>query len=605
VRCCHGFGGGPPAAEPGQLKQNGGFGVRRAKHASIVVTAAALVAGVLSITGPAQAAVTAAAGIPITIENSGKCMNVAGASTANGAKVIQYTCVASALNDKWSVDSIGNDKYQIKNIGSGKCLTVLGASTSNNASLIQWACTTNGNETWYIESQYERPTMRLISVGSGLCLDVPGRSVDNNVNLIQYTCQAGDGTSNERVIMPPTTSAAVVHRPYTSKQPVAVVQDGQAAANGTKPVSYNWIGADNELYTITDFNPDWVQPDPSAPAPAGYYTTGYGYTGRPAAAVLADQRVHVIAHDAAAGDVQYWDETTGGTGEYGDLYDIGGAMDAQPTLGPSGGPGQAVYAVIGGVLWFDPEGPGNLYSPIGDWRSLGGTGLTGVPASVRNGSGARVFARTTTGAIQTATLSGQTLSDWSSLGGTGLGDPNVLALPGNLSLVSARAVDGSIVYKKQNADGTFPAAWTTITGLASAGNPSAVIGSADGRIDIAIRGTDSLVYVSQETAAGSGQFGGWTQLSDPTGDPNTIAASDPTAFAYDVPSGKSFGVIFQSTNPDLDGPYGVYLAPGWDPTAPAAAVARTAKARTGLHYEKIAKPKKMEKASAKKTAMAH
>ncbi len=581
--------------------------MRRTKQKTIVVTVAALVAGVLSIASPAQAAaVTATAGIPITIENSGKCMNVGGASTANGAKVIQYTCVASALNDKWSINSVGDDKYQIINIASGKCLTVLGASTSNNASLIQWACTTNGNETWYIESQYERPTMRLISAGSGLCVDVPGRSVDNNVNLIQYTCQAGDGTPNERVIMPPTTSAAVVHRPYTTKQPVAVVQGGKTPTGGTAPVSYNWIGADNELYTVTDYNPDWVQPDPNAPPSSGIYSTGYGFTGHPAAAVLGDQRVHVIAHEAAAGDVQYWDETDRGTGNYGYLNDIGGAMDAQPTIGASGGAAQlAVYAIIGGSLWIDREGAGNLYVPIGGWRNFGGTGLTGVPAAVSTGSAARVFARNTAGQIQTAVLTGSTLSDFSSLGGTGLGDPNVLSLPGNLALVSARAADGSIVYKKQNADGTFPADWTTITGLLSAGNPSAVIGSADGRIDIAIRGTDSLIYVAQETAAGSGQFGGWTQLSDPTGDPDTIAASDPTAFAYDVPSGKSFAVVFQSTDPTLDGPYGVYLTPGWTPAAPTAVVARTAKARTGLHYEKIAKPKKMEKAAAKKTAAAH
>jgi hypothetical protein len=228
----------------------GGFVLRRAKQTTIIVTSASLVAGVLSMTGPAQAAVTAATGIPITIENSGKCLNVANASTANSAKVVQYTCVASATNDKWVVVPKGNDLYWIQNVGSGKCLTVQNASTANNAPLIQYTCTTGANETWYIESQYERPTMRLISAGSGRCLDVPGNATANNVQLIQYTCQAGDGTANERVIMPPTTSAAVVHRPFTSKQPVAAIQGGVPAAGGTAPVAYNWIGSDRRCREV-------------------------------------------------------------------------------------------------------------------------------------------------------------------------------------------------------------------------------------------------------------------------------------------------------------------------------------------------------------------
>ena len=596
-----------PARRRGQINSaNGGFVLRRAIQKSIVVTAAALVAGVLSVAGPAQAAVTAVAGVPITIENSGKCMNVAGASTANGAKVIQYTCVASALNDKWQVtsrgrDADGFDHFWVKNVNSGKCLTVLNASTSNNASLIQYTCTDGANETWYADSQPERPTLRLASVGSGLCVDVPGRSTADNVNLIQYTCQAGDGTPNERFILPPTTSAAVVHRAFTSKQPVAVIQGAKTPAGGTAPVSYSWIDSTNELTTVTDYNPDVIQPDPSAPAPSGTVTVGYGYTGRPVAALLGDSRIQVVGHEAAAGDVQYYDETDHGTGTYGDIFDLSAAMASQPTVGAYASARLAFYANINGALWFAPQGPGDFYSPIGLWRSLGGTGLTGVPASVLTAAGtARIFSANSAGQIQTAVLSGSTLGDWSNLGGTGLGDPNVLALPGNLALVSAKAGDGTIVYKKQNADGTFPADWTTIAGVTAAGNPSAVIGSADGRIDIAVRGTDSLIYVAQETAPSSGQFGGWTLISDPTTDPRTVAQSDPTAFAYNVPSGQSFAVVFQNTNTDADGPFGIYFNPGWTATPPAATVSRAAKARTGLHFQAVSKPKKLSKITTKK-----
>src|ERR1700760_3293892 len=124
----------PTAAEVSQYLPNGGFVLRRAKKVTIVAASVALAAGVVSVIGIANAATTAVAGIQIVMENSGKCLNVSGASTANGAKVVQYTCVASASNDKWKVVPKGNDSdgfglYWIQAAGSGKCLTVQGAST--------------------------------------------------------------------------------------------------------------------------------------------------------------------------------------------------------------------------------------------------------------------------------------------------------------------------------------------------------------------------------------------------------------------------------------------------------------------------------------------
>jgi hypothetical protein len=583
--------------------------LRRAKQSSVVLTSAALVAGVLSIAGPAEAATTAVTGIPITMENSGKCLNVTGGSTANNAKVIQYTCVPTATNDKWVVvpkgkDADGFDYYWVQNVASGKCLAVAGASKANNASLIQYTCTTGGNETWYFDSQDGLPTMRLISVGSLLCLDVPGRSTANSVNLVQYACQPGTGTSNERFTTPPTTSAAVVNRPFTTEQPVAVIQGGSPAAGGTAPVTYNWVGVDHQWYGFTDTNPDPFPPSASAAsknakqsaAPAA--TLPYGYTGRPEMALLADKRVQVVMHEAQAGDVQYSDETATGAGQFPFYNDIGGAMTAQPTVGTYR-PGQlAIYAIINGALWYDPETVGNVEAPIAGWRSLGGTGLTGIPAITPNGAGAQIFAATTAGQIQTATLNINTLSTWTTLGGTGLGNPDVVGLKGDKTFVTARAADGSVVYKEQSTDGTWPADWTTIAGVTAAGNPSAVIGSADGTLDVAIRGTDSQIYVAQETAPASGQFGGWVQVTDPATDP--AALSDPTSVGYNVPSGQSFAVVYQTAATDTNGPWGLYFRPSTVFSAPAKSVSRAATARVGVLHKAIGKPAKNAKVAGKK-----
>lgn len=556
----------------------------------------------LSIAGPAGASVDAAQGAPITFENSGKCMNVAGASTADGASLIQYTCSPTATNDKWVFFPLQNGYYWIESVASNKCLTVKGASTADKAPLIQFACHSVGNEMWAVESPLDRPTMRLRSVGSGKCVNVPGGSTADHVGLVQYTCQPGIGTPNERFTLPPTASPVPVHRAFTSKQPVAAIQGSPGSPGATAPVLYSWIDRNNQLETVTDFNPDVIQPDPNAPPPSGTITTGYGYTGRPVVGLFANayqapQRIEVIAHEAAAGDIHVLDETQPGAGHYGSLSDIGGAVPGQPALGPRGDYQLNVFAIVNGSLWFDWEEVGNK-QPSYWWRSIGGTGLTGTPAAVFSPDqpDTQVFASTTTGDVQTATLEVGLLSDWKSLGATGLSGMSALSLPGHLAFLTAKDTTGTVRYLEQKPGGTWPATWSSIPGVASAGAPSAVVGSADGKLDVAIRGAGNLLYVAQETTAGSGQFGGWTQISDPATDPDTAAASDPTTVAYDVPSGKTFGVVFQSTT-DLDTPYAIYFPPAWTPTTPAAAVARS---HTGLRYRAVTKPKTLKTTTAAK-----
>jgi endoglucanase len=87
---------------------------------------------------------------------SGKCLNVQGASTKNSAKIIQYSCQGvSKFNDQWELRYIqpgdNGDLYLIINRLSNKCLNVQGASTANGTDLIQYTCGGgwNGVFTWW------------------------------------------------------------------------------------------------------------------------------------------------------------------------------------------------------------------------------------------------------------------------------------------------------------------------------------------------------------------------------------------------------------------------------------------------------------------------
>ncbi len=87
--------------------------------------------------------------------HSGKCLTVAGASTANNANAVQYTCDSGApYNENWNLEDVyGSAIYwHIWNSHSGKCLTVAGVSTANNANAVQFTCdyTSPFNEEWRI-----------------------------------------------------------------------------------------------------------------------------------------------------------------------------------------------------------------------------------------------------------------------------------------------------------------------------------------------------------------------------------------------------------------------------------------------------------------------
>lgn len=72
-------------------------------------------------------------------------MDVQGGSTANGAHLIQFRCTR-ATNQRFRLDRIVSNVYQIRIVRSGKCLDVQGGSNANGAHLSQFRCTGNANQ---------------------------------------------------------------------------------------------------------------------------------------------------------------------------------------------------------------------------------------------------------------------------------------------------------------------------------------------------------------------------------------------------------------------------------------------------------------------------
>jgi hypothetical protein len=85
---------------------------------------------------------------------SGKCIGTDAASAAAGGHIVQSRCDGSP-GQLWALKTAGNG-FVIRNVPNGLCLDVPGASIANGVKPIAWICNGGSNQTW----RYMPPTAR-------------------------------------------------------------------------------------------------------------------------------------------------------------------------------------------------------------------------------------------------------------------------------------------------------------------------------------------------------------------------------------------------------------------------------------------------------------
>ncbi len=129
--------------------------------------------------------------------NSGKCLDVTGRSTANGAVIQQWTCLSgpTAANQGWFfIPAARSGYYTVVNLNSNKCLDVTGRSTANGVHIQQWTCNGGTNQEWYPKVVGTYPAgdiYNFVNLNSGKCLDVTGASTANGAIVEQWPCNGG------------------------------------------------------------------------------------------------------------------------------------------------------------------------------------------------------------------------------------------------------------------------------------------------------------------------------------------------------------------------------------------------------------------------------
>jgi hypothetical protein len=265
------------------------------------------------------------------------------------------------------------------------------------------------------------------------------------------------------------------------------------------------------------------------------------FAGHPQVNVQADGRVQIAARNTAEGDL--WLTTQSGKQSkiFNAAQDVGGAGAQQPAFGKLPDGKLVTFAIVRGSMWHLPQD--GVAAPYGGWRQIGGANLVGEPTVVTIRDGLRLFALTTTGAVQTATYRSGALSDWVGLGAEQFtGRIAAAVLPGYRSRIVVRNADGLLFSKGEKVDGTFDATWAPVGDFVAAGPPAAVMDPATGATAVVARNADGQVYYVSETAQATGEWGTWRVAFE------TVVETDPTIITYTKTGGPAWGYVTRDIN---------------------------------------------------------
>lgn len=121
--------------------------------------------------------------------HSGKCLDVSGASTANGAAVQQWSCNGSAAQT-FKIESIGDGYSKITNTNSGKALDIAGVSREAGAALNQWDYVGGANQQFSLVSLGGN-SYSLRVRHTGMALDVSGAGQSDGAPVLQWPSNDG------------------------------------------------------------------------------------------------------------------------------------------------------------------------------------------------------------------------------------------------------------------------------------------------------------------------------------------------------------------------------------------------------------------------------
>ncbi|MFF8030732.1 MULTISPECIES: family 43 glycosylhydrolase [unclassified Streptomyces] len=121
----------------------------------------------------------------VTNRNSGKCLEVAGGSSADGGNVQQYSC-NGGTHQRWRLEDLGDDTHRLVNVASGKVLDTENCSSADGAGLRQWSWLNNTCQRFRFVATGSG-WVRVVNQATGKVADVAGCSTADGADVRQWT----------------------------------------------------------------------------------------------------------------------------------------------------------------------------------------------------------------------------------------------------------------------------------------------------------------------------------------------------------------------------------------------------------------------------------
>ncbi|WP_258725559.1 endo-1,4-beta-xylanase [Cellulomonas sp. NS3] len=119
---------------------------------------------------------------------SGKALDVYNLSTADGARITQWSR-NDGLQQQWQFVDAGNGYYRLKSRLSGKVLDVYNFSTADGGAIVQYTDRNQTNQQFRVTSSGGYLT--IVNRNSGKAVEVQGGSTADGGNVVQYTSWGG------------------------------------------------------------------------------------------------------------------------------------------------------------------------------------------------------------------------------------------------------------------------------------------------------------------------------------------------------------------------------------------------------------------------------
>ena len=142
----------------------------------------------LGATAPGPAGETAATPTAYRLvnRNSGKCLDVAGGTTADGTDVRQWTCTGAAPQH-WRIEDRGDDTSRLVNVATGKVLDLADCSPADGADLRQWSWLDNTCQRFRLIHSATGGWVRLVSAATGKVADVTDCGTADGTDVRQWS----------------------------------------------------------------------------------------------------------------------------------------------------------------------------------------------------------------------------------------------------------------------------------------------------------------------------------------------------------------------------------------------------------------------------------